>query len=211
MQLVATLSFLTLVSFGFFSQATTTEPSPDFRDKDAQEKEIQVDQTKVQLTHPTQPPPLSADQLRRAAPYFYRYRSDFSVSSNLMWGNRLDSDKTAPVLISGLHHQFANANLKSYELSGEVISDGTGLLSLARKWNLSRGRLRPFYQLGLSILIDPDDQFATVLYLKHYLIRAGAGFEYSFGGSFSLRADLLALLGAGSQQAGAGLALVWGF
>lgn len=202
--------FLTLVAFANGSLAATTDPSPDFRDSQTENEKIEVDQTKLQLTHPTTPPPLSAASLRRAGPYFYRYRRDFSVSSVVVWGKNLD-DKTSPQLISGLQHQFKDSKLRAYSLAGEVSSDGTGLLSFSRRWNHSSGRLRLYHQVGLSLVIDPDDQLATVLYFKHYLLRLAGGVDYSVGGSFSLRLEVLGLLGAGSQQGGAGLGLVWGF
>jgi hypothetical protein len=210
MHLVTPLLFLTLVVFANSSFATTTEPSPDFRDKPKAEQDMEVDQTKVQLVTPTIPPPLSEADLRRSGPYFYRYRNDFSLSGGPMWGDDLD-DFVGPHWQGGIQHQLSDSKLRAWELAGEIVSNETGLLSFSRRWNHSRSRIRPYHKVGLSVLIDPSMHFATVLHIKHYLLRAGAGLEYSIGGSFSLRLEALGLAGVQIQQIGTNLATVWAF
>lgn len=210
MQLVTSVLFLTLVALTQSANAAPTEPSPDFRDAEAREEAIEVDPSKILTTSPTTPPPIPLSARRRAGPYFYRYRQDFSIGSSALWG-RNKNGKADPHFLGSLQHQFAGSNLRSYVLSGEIMSDENGLLSFSRRWNHSRSRFRPYHQLGLSVLIDPEDQIATVLLLQHYLLRAGAGVEYSVGGSFSLRLDALALVGTKTRQAGAGIATVWAF
>ncbi len=210
MQLVTSFLFLTLVAFTQSANAAPTEPSPDFRDAEAQEKTIEVDPSKILTTSPTTPPPISLSDRRRAGPYFYRYRQDFSIGSAALWGPSV-SDKGDPHFIGSLQHQFSGSELRSYVLSGEIMSDENGLLSFSRRWNHSRTRLRPYHQIGMSVIIDPEDQIATVLLLQHYLLRAGAGLEYSVGGSFSLRLDAIGLIGTKTLQAGIGAATVWAF
>lgn len=210
MQLVTSFLFLTLVAFVNSANAAPTDPSPDFRDAETQDAPVDVDPSKILSTSPTTPPPLPMSARRRAAPYFYRYRQDFSVGGAVIFG-RNKEDNSQPQYIGAIQHQFANANLKSYVLSGEIMSDENGLISFSRRWNHSRARIRPYHQLGLSVIIDPEDQIATVLLLQHYLLRAQAGVELSMGGSFSLRLDALALVGTKSQQGGAGIATVWAF
>ncbi len=210
MQLVTSVLFLTLVAFTQSVFGAPTEPSPDFRDSETEEEAVQVDPSKILTTSPTIPPPIPLSTRRRAGPYFYRYRQDFSIGSTALWG-RNKTDKADPHYLGSLQHQFAGANLRSYVLSGEIMSDENGLLSFSRRWNHSRSRFRPYHQLGLAVLIDPEDQIATVLLLEHYLLRVGIGVEYSVGGSFSLRLDGITLVGTKSQQAGVGLATVWAF
>ncbi len=210
MQLVTSVLFLTLVAFTHSAFAAPTEPSPDFRDAETQDEAVAVDPSKLLTTSPTTPPPIPLSARRRAGPYFYRYRQDFSIGSSVLWGRNAE-DKADPHFLGSLQHQFAGANLRSYVLSGEIISDENGLLSFSRRWNHSRSRLRPYHQIGLSVIIDPEDQIATVLLLEHYLLRLGVGVEYSVGGSFSLRLDGLSLVGTKSRQVGAGLATVWAF
>lgn len=210
MQLVITLLFLTLVPFANLGHAATTQPSPDFKDQESQDEHIEIDRSKILTTSPTESPPVPLSARRRAGPYFYRYRHDFSIGSAVIWGKNKEG-LVDPHYIGALQHQLADSKLRAYVLSGEILSDENGLLSFSRRWNHSRSRLRPYHTIGLSLLIDPEDQMATVLYLQHYLLRLGVGVEYSIGGSFSLRVDGIGLIGTKSQQGGVGLATVWGF
>lgn len=210
MQLVTSFLFLTLVALVNSADAAPTDPSPDFRDAETRDEPVEVDPSKILTTSPTTPPPIPMSARRRAGPYFYRYRQDFSVGGSVIWG-RNKTDQADPHYIGSLQHQFSNSKLKSYVLSGEIMSDENGLLSFSRRWNHTRTRIRPYHQLGLSVLIDPEDQIATVLLLQHYLLRIGAGLEWSVGGSFSLRLDAIGLVGTKSQQGGLGIATVWAF
>lgn len=210
MRIMVTLLFLTLVLVANVSLAATTDPSPDFKDSSPTEEVMDVDQTKIQLTTPTQPPSLSPSTLQRAAPYFYRYRNDFAISLGSFWGRDLD-DKKGPHWQGGFYHQLSDRKLRAWEISGEIVSSEVGILSFSRRWNHTRSRLRPFHKLGASLIIKPDNQFATLLKLDHYLLRLGAGAEYSLAESFSIRVEAIGFAGVQIQQIGAQLAAVWGF
>ncbi len=201
---------LTLVTFVKTNSvwAANASPSPDFFDTPVEEQPPTQEQLERGASVDIAPEPPASPGAARKIGYFHKYRHGLSGQINSVYDTREPAD-SGPLVRGSLNYLFNDDQLRSYEASVDLLSNGTGSLALARRWIFSRTRFRPFTKAGFAVIIDPNDQLATLLKVEHYQARASLGFEMLVSNPISLRLELEGAVGTTALQVIAGGGLVW--
>ena len=148
--------------------AANASPSPDFNEVPPVEAPPTADEKERGASVDIAPqPPAPRDAVRKLG-YFHKYRHGLSVQINTVYDTNTSADSGALLTRPSLDYLFNDDQLRSYEVGAELLSDGTGSFSIARRWVYSRTRFRPFSKVGAAVVLDPNDQLATVLKFQHY-------------------------------------------
>ena len=171
-----------------------------------------------------QPPPIVIRPPNQSDEFFYHFRKSLTVRSGIVYlskpeessddgslgdSGNISSDGKQLLSILGVEYMFPDADLRSWESGADLISDGSGVLHIARRFELSRSRFRPFYKLGVGVRVIPSEQLVTFIRLSNYQLRAAFGFEHSVGARQSLRVDFEGLVATTQLQAGCTIGYVW--
>jgi hypothetical protein len=188
--------------------AANASPSPDFIDVPAEEKPMTQDQKALGASIDIAPqPPASPDAVRKIG-YFHKYRQGLSAQINAVYDTR-EPAESKPLTRGSLNDLFSDDQLHFYEAGADLLSNGTGSLSLARRWIFARTRLRPFTKAGFAVVLDPNDELRTFLKVEHYQARASFGFERLISDPISVRFELEGAVGTTAVQVIAGVGLAW--
>jgi hypothetical protein len=190
--------------------AAPAAPSPDFVDPVPEPKPQTEEQRALQQSVDIAPQPPAPPSEARKIGYFYKYRSALSA---FFYGGFSTKDyadgKSQPFQRFSLQYLFPTASLDALEVGADLQSDGSGALGLSYRWIFSRTKFRPYTKLGAAIRIEPKDQIAALLRLKHYQVRGSAGFERTISDPISARLDAELIGGPRGVEALVGLGLVW--
>lgn len=220
----ATIHFLTFVLIGtgmlavpsilFFSPAAaaaTAAPSPDFTERPSAHQGTDIDPLARESVDMTKVPPPPPTSFSWTTEYFYRYRRAITLRGGSLYDTKAtDGEKLHSLL--GIQYLFATRDLKSYEAGADLLSDGTGIAHLARRFIYTRTRFRPYTKVGFGVRIEPADQLATLIRYENYQIRGAGGFEYLFTlakREINLRFEAEAAASFRSVQGSATLGGVW--
>jgi len=121
---------------------------------------------------------------------FFPYESSMSPRFGMGTdSNRISNNEY--YFLYGLQYQFAGENGLHWEAGGDVLSDGTGVVSLGRKWRyFPTEAMRPYLKLAGALHIDPSEQLTTFLRTENFQIRPAVGFEYFLEHPSSVRLEL---------------------
>lgn len=189
-----------------FVWAANASPSPDFVDPVKQPTPPTQDQIARQKTVDIAPEPPAPPEAALKIGYFHKERQALSaVIYGAFDSKETDSLKTRASLL----YLFPDANLQEWEAGADLLSDGSGSLSIALRWIFSRTRFRPYTKAGVAVRIDPGDEFRTFLKFENYQARGDAGFELLLGRPISLRCEVELTASGRSVEALAGAGLAW--
>ena len=138
--------------------------------------------------------------------YFYPYRKALTVHVGPVYKT---NDTSKPYTVGGVLYLFPYKKLQSLESGAELISDGSGVLHLSRRFILSRGSFRPYWKVGGGIRIIPSEQLVTFIQLKNYEVRSAIGFESLVRGAQSVRVEGEADWSTNGAQLIATIGYVW--
>ncbi len=188
--------------------AANSSPSPDFSDVPVEAQPPTEEQNERAASIDIAPQSPAPPEAARKIGYFHKYRRGLSAQINSVYDTRYPSD-SAPLVRGSLNILFNDDQLRSYEAGTDLLSNGTGSLTLARRWIFSRERFRPFTKAGVAVVLDPNDQLTTFLKVEHYQARASLGFEQTFSDPISLRFEIEAAVGSTAFEGIIGVGLAW--
>lgn len=214
--------FLTLVVMSFAGVFITTGPStclaaksshasPLEGEPDVEKKESQnANETDSKYVHETvdiaEPPKTGLRPTKSG--YFYRYRQSFTMRTGGMYHWQMpDQSETQTIL--GIQFSFMTESRSRYEIGADQISGGNGAIHLARKWVFDDSKFRPFSKAGLGLIVEPQNNIASLLKHKNFLIEGSLGFEYLIFDPQSIRVEIEGGLGSETLQALLLLGYVW--
>jgi hypothetical protein len=184
-------------------------PSPDFTDVPPVEAPPSLDHKQIEHSVDITPEPPAPPNAARKLGYFHKYRQGLSALIYGVYDTQVAANGNSPLTRASLLYLFNDESLRAYEGGADLLSDGTGALSIARRWIYSRTRFRPYTKAGVALRIVPSDQLTTVLKLENYQVRGAAGFEHVLRAPISLRFEIEATASIISVQGLVGLGLVW--
>jgi hypothetical protein len=210
--------FLTFVLCGFFltvvlnssiARAAVNTPSPDFDTPTPlatpEPSADKLSRDTVDISQPTPPRP-GQDRLERE--YFHPYRKAFTLRLGGIYSTA-SSDPSALPVIGGLQFFTTLQSLATYEAGADLISDGTGLLTLARRYVLTRTKFRPYLKFGGALVVVPSDQLVNFIKYDNYRLEGATGAEYLVSEGSSLRLEAEGFLGLKTVQGLVALGYVW--
>jgi hypothetical protein len=190
------LTFVVSGVFVFFlaspSFAKPLPPSPELPDPREQaepESSTQDEAIKQTLDIAEPPPPRPLPAFQDREDFFYRYRKALSIRAGLLAATK-EIDAKNSYTVMGVQYRFPTHNLLSFELGADLLSDRQGVLHVARRWEFSRTRNRPYFKGGLGVQVVSQEQLVTFLKLSNYQLRGAAGFEHSVNEKQSVRFEL---------------------
>lgn len=193
------------------ARAATDSPSPDFADPPAQDPLPTAQQKEFSEATDIAPQPPARPVEARRLGYFHKYRQGLSILGLGVADSKQLQDPGGALFRTSLLYLFSDDALRGYEAGAELLSDGTGAISLSRRFIFERTRFRPYTKAGFAIRIDPKDQLATFLRYEHYRLIGAAGFELNLNDPISLRFECGLGASFRSLEANAGAGLAWGF
>ena len=123
--------------------------------------------------------------------YYFPYTSALAVRMGL-WTDLAETSSGSDLEFAiGFDYTIESYYSPHWEVGVDLTSDDFGLISFGSKhtWN-EKGIYRPFYKLGVTHKLNPDDRLASLTNYKNYMALAALGFENSLRGVVSLRLDL---------------------
>ena len=188
--------------------AAKTSPSPDF---DAPEKtqapESAADAVARESIDIAKPPPLKAGEGSQRE-YFYPYRQAMTVRAGQAFSTVSTNDTNTP-LLGGIEYELMTEERKTYEAGADLMSDGTGALSLAKRWIYTRSRLRPYTKAGVGLLVRPADGLAALVNFVNFRADGAAGAEYLVRKAQSVRLELEAAISTKALVVNGTFGYVW--
>ena len=188
------------------AHAAISQPSPDYSEP-APPADPPFDPNADVLTKQSLDianPPLPS-HVRDSTEYFHRYRKSLTVR----FGPYRGLDENNQGLMYGLIYNFPAFTVQSLEAGADLLSNGTGTLHLAKRFEFSRTRFRPFLKAGVGVRVVPEQQLTTFLKLANYQVRLGAGFEHLVRTAQSIRVDVGFLIMTDTQQLVGTVGYVW--
>lgn len=96
----------------------------------------------------------------------------------------------------GLQYQLPSDDGRHWEAGADVLDDGTGVLSIGRKFRLNATEaLRPYFKVAGAIHTVPSEQLTTFLRIDNFQIRPSLGYEYFLQHPSSFRMELESWVG----------------
>ena len=175
------------------SAAPDLDDPPEEVTRPHQEQEMRKG---INIADPPPAPYIHPDR----AEYFYRYRHALTFDTGLTY-DTVDSSNAGPLARFGTQFLFSTAERRKYEVGADLLSDGSGSISGARRFIYGEGRFRPYTKAGFAVRIVPADQLTTVLKYENYQIRGAVGFEQLTNGSMSFRLEFELMASSRSQAA----------
>ena len=138
----------------------------------------------------TEPPPLKTSSIeKKTVEIFYPYQSSLSPRLGMGSDSQLFPSYTFYYLL-GVHYMLPNQNGRHWEVGVDAINNGTGRLTLGKKFvSNHNGASRPYFKVAAGVKLDPSEQFNTILKLDFYQLRVATGFEYFLAHPISARVD----------------------
>lgn len=208
------LTFVLLMIFAFLhpiaTRAAVSQPTPDYiepaspTDPPADPSADVMTRQSLDIANPPLPP-----RSRDVSEYFHRYRRSLTIRV----GPYRELDENNRGMIYGLIYNFPAFGLQSLEAGADLLSGGSGALHLAKRFEFSRSRFRPFLKagvgVGVGVRVVPSEQLTSFLKGANYQLRGGGGFEISIRHAESVRVDAALLLMSETQQILGTIGYVW--
>ncbi len=141
--------------------------------------------------------------------YYYPYHKAISPRLGTIYDTQKYAQDGSFLYLIGFELLLQDADLRSYEVGADVISNGTGQVHLSRRWILSRSRFRPFYKGGMGFSVDPGDGISAFLKYQNFQGRGSIGFEQLVAPPMSIRVELEAIASISTQEAILSLGYSW--
>lgn len=145
------------------------------------------------------PPPPAPTSIPIESTTHYPFHSGITPKTGLFidLGN-LHGDQPLSFL-AGLNYMMPSQTNKHWEWGIDLISDGTGQMSLGQKYIFHPDEgIRPFFKYGAGLHVVPTQNLATFINFDNWQARVALGLEDWLRGARSCRAELE--LGAGPKH-----------
>jgi hypothetical protein len=101
-------------------------------------------------------------------------------------------------------------NNKHFEVGIDLASEAYGLLHIGHKWVYNRNSaFRPYFKVGPTIMLRPEQQLATFLSPANFQLRLCGGFEKLIRVPMSLRFDIETAWVSGGYEAVVAIGYAW--
>jgi len=194
--------------------AVGTTPDPNLDENEiSQEEKVEATVPELELLdigNPNKDQHQNAVKNVKKTETFYPYQSTISprIGSFIDYG----TDSAVNLYLFGFSYMFDSTSNKHWELSIDAFSNTKGMIYFAHRWILnSTSGFRPFYKLGASTLIKPEEQLGAFFAVSNYQARIGIGTEQAFFLPMSWRLDLEAAYGSKGAMAAVIIGYSWGF
>jgi hypothetical protein len=208
---LSTLVLLAALLVPRISQGATETPSPDFNEPPAKKEEISSENKMILNSIDIAPPPPAPEKIN-SDDFFYSYRRALIIRAGALYDTEAAQNGTSnPLVDLGLGYLFPDEKWKSLEAGADLLSDGTGVLHLEKRFEFSRTRFRPYLKAGAGLRVDPSDQLATFLKYQNYQLRGAAGFDQLIQLPASLRIEIESTISTKTVQIGLSIGAVWAY
>ncbi len=126
---------------------------------------------------------------------YFPYES--SLSPRLGMGTDTDRlRRNAYYYFYGLQYQFPSDNARHWEAGADVMDDGTGILSVGRKFRMNATEgFRPYFKVTGALHAIPSEELTTFLRTDNLQLRPSLGFESFLQHPSSVRVELETWIG----------------
>ncbi|MGE3973001.1 MAG: hypothetical protein AB7F59_00595 [Bdellovibrionales bacterium] len=187
--LIRTFFFFVLFCGHLAYSAPKVQPSTLVESESTQHNTEQDVLPAVQEMHIAEPPPLKNNTVKKTNETFYPYQT--AISPRLGMGS--DSSRFSNLTfhhLFGFHFMLPDPNGRHWEVGTDVINDGTGVLSVGKKFVFKHNNpTRHYLKAAGAVRIVPSEQLNTLLKYEYFQIRGATGFEYFLDDPISARVD----------------------
>lgn len=200
--------FLTLVLFCLNASSTPHEHSPDPKRKIEESKATNDTVEKEYLL--LSPDSATIPKTATSKTKYYPYTQAMSPMIGILL-NAQDIGGATQVLykIDYLIPKFRSPQL---EIGVDLSSNSTGFFNIAYRWiHKERSYFRPYFKIGMSHNIIPDEKLASFTNSDNYYLLAGAGLEDLLSPPMSVRLEIHSIIGLRFIGLGLSFGYSWGW
>ena len=142
--------------------------------------------------------------------YYYPYLHSISPRLGFILDAADLSKGGAIPVILGFTYLSPNYRSPQWEVGADLLTTSIGQISAAKRWIVTpRSSFRPFYKLGMTHKVQPDEQLASFTNFKNYYIEGTVGIEDLLAPPMSIRMDLVLQVGTEDVWVGAIFGYSW--